>query len=484
MFTMQRDKWIIPALITILLWSVACTSGNDTEIHQSSRNNVIDVSGLIKDFDPEEVLIGKNSHLTVGLGKIFVKESKTDSCFVHVFDKNTLAYLGSFGRFGEGPEEITIPGALQINTETGNAYLFDHGQFKIMAFNVDSVLSDPDYHPWRKQKIDGRRFPDRYRWINDTLGYGRLINIYEDNGRFYHTQSLAKYNLNSGELIPLEDPERHPKAITDYEVSGEDNILVEISNTNDLINIFNLEGNVLHRIYGPEWRKGREDKRPEVSYFTTVRIAKPYIYVSYSGKNRRTDFYGDRIEVYDFNGKYIRTLDFGIKIADFIVDNENNRIFLSFDGDILFGSLDLNSIDTEKIKEEKEPFTIAGIATASAAIQPGSLKDKVYFVKSKDTRIDTIRVKSNEYTEDQFIKYLALYNELGTGENWRWVRITGVTNPHKAITIKPRLDSIPTALSVDMQVDKKQIDKYPVSGDAYVHLEDEQSPVKLHVIVE
>ena len=481
--SIQRDKCIIPVLIAMLLWSVACTSGNDTDIHQSSRDNVIDVSGLIKEFDPKEVLIGKNSSLTEGLAKIFVKESKTDSCFVHVFDKNTLAYLGSFGRFGEGPEEITIPGALQINNETGNAYLFDHGQFKIMAFNVDSVLSDPDYHPWRKQKIDGRRFPDRYRWINDTLGYGRLINIYEDNGHFYHTQSLAKYNLNSGELTPLEDPERHPKAHSLFDVSGADNLLVEVFNTNDLIIFFDLEGSVLHRIYGPEWRKGREDKRQETSYFTTVRIAKPYIYAVYAEKDYMTDYYGDRIEVYDFNGKYIRTLDFGISIADFVVDSENNRMFLSFDGDILFGSLDLNSLDIDIKKEGEKPTT--GITSVSSAIQPGSLKDKVYFTGIDNQRIDTVRVNSKNYTNDQFIKYLAIYSKLGEdAENLRWIHITGVTNPHKAIIIKPAFDSIPLFLSVDLQVDKKLIDKYPVSGDAYVHLEDEESPVKLHVIVE
>ena len=476
----QRHKCVILPLIAMLLWSVACTSGNDTEIHQSSRNNVIDVSGLIEEFDPEEVLIGKNSQLAEGLGKIFIKESMTDSCFVHVFDKNTLAYLGSFGRFGEGPEEITIPGALQINTETGNVYLFDHGQFKIMAFNVDSVLNAPDYHPWRKQKIDGHRFPDRYRWINDTLGYGRLINIYEDNGRVYHTQSLAKYNLNSGELTPLEDLGRHPNAHSLFDVSGADNMLVEVFNTNDLINIFDLEGNVIHRIYGPEWHNGREDKRPEASYFSTVRIAKPYIYVVYSGKDRMTDYYGDRIEIYDFNGKYIRTLDFGIKIADFVVDSENNSMFLSFDGDILFGSLDLNSLDIDIKKEGEKPTT--GITSVSSAIQPGSLKDKVYFIDFNNKRIDTIRINSKDYTEDQFVKYLALCNELGN--SGKKVNIKGITNPHKAITVKPVMDSIPYALSVDLQVDKKLIDKYPVSGDAYVHLEDEQSPVKLHVIVE
>ena len=479
---LQKYKWTTLIVTAVLLGSTACTSDNGIEIYQSSRDNVIDVNGLIKEFDPEEVLIGKNSALTEGLGKIFIKESNTDSCFVHVFDKNTLAYLGSFGRFGEGPEEITIPGRLQINTETGNAYFFDHGQLKIMAFNVDSVLSYPDYHPWRKQKFDGRRFPDRYRWISDTLGYGRLINIYEDNGRFYHTQSLAKYNLNSGELTPLVDPERHPKAHSLFEVSGGDNMLVEVFNTNDLINIFDLEGNVLHRIYGPDWSKNREDKRQETSYFTTVRIANPYIYASYSGKSSLTNYYGDRIEVFDFNGNYIKTLDFGIMIRDFVIDSENDRLFLSFDGDILFGSLDLNSLDIDKKIERKEP---AGITTESAAIQPGSLKDKVYFSGLNNMRIDTVRIKSKDYTEDQFIKYLSLYSKLGEdAENWRWVHITGVTNPHKAITVKPAMDSIPLVLSVNMLVDKKLIDQYPISGDAYVHLEDEESPVKLHVIVE
>lgn len=108
----------------------------------------------------------------------------------------------------------------------------------------------------------------------------------------------------------------------------------------------------------------------------------------------------------------------------------------------------------------------------------------MYFIDFNNKRIDTIRINSNDYTEDQFVKYLALCNELGTGEDWKLIHITGVTNPHKAITVKPAKDSIPYALSVDLQVDKKLIDKYPVSGDAYVHLEDKESPAKLHVIVE
>ena len=215
------------------------SNSNETEIYLKKRDNIVDISKEIVEFTPEaDVIIGANPELCTACGYLFIKDNKSTENMIYVFDGKMLEYKGSFGKFGHGPEEILVPGQMQVNDKEGTAYIFDHGQLKIHAFNIDSVLTDPDYHPWTKQHFDSGRFPDRYRWINDTTGYGRLI--MPDYEKHYYSQRLCTYNINTGELKEFGNIERIPESHSMFDIAADKNILVEAYCTNDLIIVYDL----------------------------------------------------------------------------------------------------------------------------------------------------------------------------------------------------------------------------------------------------
>lgn len=70
---------------------------------------------------------------------------------IHVFDKNTFAYLASVGDRGQGPSEIANMGSIIPDEANNSFYVFDHGHQLLYDYPIDSILSNPAYQPQKKQ---------------------------------------------------------------------------------------------------------------------------------------------------------------------------------------------------------------------------------------------------------------------------------------------------------------------------------------------
>lgn len=104
----------------------------------------------------------------------------------------------------------------------------------------------------------------------------------------------------------------------------------------DMLTIANLQGETICSIKGPN------DGRDNV-YYTKVHIVGKYIYAVFSGKDQTEEgaFSSSLIDVFDFAGNYIKTLDVGYQISDFCYDKENNRFVFLFNDTIQFGYMPL-----------------------------------------------------------------------------------------------------------------------------------------------
>jgi hypothetical protein len=185
------------------------------------------------------------------------------------------------------------------------------------------------------------QFPDKYQYINDTLSIGLIINPI---GCSEYEQSVAKWNMNTGEIKPMKykHPDIEKKRIR-FAVSMKDSIYVECYSNCDLMTICNLNGDLMYNIYGTNWSR---QKTSHIHHYGKVEFCNNKILTSYSGKNRLSEeYFPTKFFVFDINGDYLQTLETGYLICDYCYDKENNRIIMNLDdAEVPFAYLDLDEL--------------------------------------------------------------------------------------------------------------------------------------------
>lgn len=330
--------------ILFILCLISCNRNTETDRYQANRNNKIDVKQLIKEIkiSEEDVLIGNYALAYVSNKYLLIEDLKSFDYFVSVFDKNKFSYLGSVGKQGQGPKEISNPGAIAIDDTHGKFYINDHSKMRIFSFDIDSALKDPaNYKPNVKVHINSSNFPTEYEYINDTLCVGRTIAPIGIND---YTPSVSKWNMLTGEIVPLSNntPKIKHKRIV-CASSAKYTLAAEIYTYHNLISIFDFNGNLKCNIYGPEWS---DKSSRDIHYYGGGVFCKGSKFiVSYSGgSNKGNDYYPKQLIVFDLDGNYIKTLDIGYMINQFCYDEGNNRLIFVFNDEIQFGYLDLEGV--------------------------------------------------------------------------------------------------------------------------------------------
>lgn len=325
-------------LIILTIWG--CTQNSTTEKHQNRQNQIINVHDKINEIKVDEVLIGSIA-IPFSIGEyLIIIDPKSNDKLIHVFNKGNFKYITSFGNQGQGPSEISVIGHISANERKHEIYVGDHGKHCILSYNLDSVIANSHYPPKTKLKIKEREFPDRFHYINDTLSFARIISVNSNNS---FNQSIAKWNMNTGEISPMKytHPDIERKRAT-FAISPENNIYVECYRHHDLMTICSLDGDLKCNIYGPRWDK---EKSTKFLHYGGVTFANDKIIASYSGKDQRLkDYQPTSFIIFNKDGDYLKTIDTGCKIDYFCYDKDNNRIILVLNDSIQFAYLDLNGI--------------------------------------------------------------------------------------------------------------------------------------------
>lgn len=324
--------------LIIFCWS--CSQNTETEKHQSKRDQIVDVRDKMKEFSTQDVLIGRISRTYLIDNYLIITDYNSPDKLIHLFDKNTFKHLTSSTYHGQGPKEIARIGHVGIDEANRRFFVSDHGKLKIFVYDLDSVLTNPDYQPNVKMDIKIKRFPDDYLYMNDTLCIARSI---EPIGSNDFKPSVARWNMATGEITPM--PYEYPdleKVRFIYAASAEHQLYVQCYTQYDLMTICDFNGNLKCNIYGPKWKNGKTQTQ---HYSLDVNFCGDKILALYSGGNHRTDaYYPTKFLVFDLNGNYLKTLETGYKITDFCYDNENNRLIITLNDEIQFAYLDLGGI--------------------------------------------------------------------------------------------------------------------------------------------
>ena len=98
--------------------------------------------------------------------------------------------------------------------------------------------------------------------------------------------------------------------------------------------ITDLYGNLKYNIYGPSW-KNENNRHNFYQFYCGVVFYKDNIIAGYSeGKDRydhKVNPWPTNLIVFSKNGDYIKTLDVGYHMFDFVYDKENDRLILDLE---------------------------------------------------------------------------------------------------------------------------------------------------------
>ena len=348
-------------IIAIIPLIISCTGNNESVDIVQKRDNVIDVSGIIKEFHVDDVLIGSNALINGSENHLYILDTNSTDKFISVFSLPDGKFVGRFMKFGAGPNEVAVPENINVFTShidgREKALVIDHGNLRTMSFDVDSAITDSAYISNIYRPLDPTTRPSHFIYINDTLGFARKIIIDENTGKF--SQALGKYNLITGELTDFAPNEHIKDNRSLFAADTKHNTVAEVGSNIDLVVLYDFEGNVKKRIKGPGYKSAAEGSK---AYFSSVEIAGNYILGVYSGGDWNTNYLGKRIEVWDNDGNYIASLTIDKPIRDLFYHSPSGLLYLSLIDDMQFATLNLEealSKATEQHKSETDPLKVA-----------------------------------------------------------------------------------------------------------------------------
>lgn len=326
-------------LLLLIVVLTGCGQDNDSAILRvTSRDQVINVKGKVVPLDFDEVLVSSSSYIKVLGDYIVIADGQSPDKLIHLFKKDTFDYIGSTGDLGQGPEEIAALAGLAYDVNRKELQVADYGNRRIYGFNIDSVGNDKSYLPVTRFRLREEIYPFEYHYINDTLSFGAFI---VPESSWSYNMRVGKWNMQTGD-VKLHEFE-YPGLIENkvvYDYSAKHNLIVECSNSYDLINYFDGNLNLRLRIMGPNWDEDGDRRQ----HFLSVVIYKDWIIASYDGERYSDNKMPRLCHIFDLNGKYIKTLDVGYNIWRMSVDEDNARLYFSFLDSFTLGYLDLNGI--------------------------------------------------------------------------------------------------------------------------------------------
>lgn len=322
-------------MITVLSLALAvCSCG---KAGYGTEEKVTDVSEQIEVLDTDDLLIGNSSDIYVYGSRLYIVDTKATDRILYVFDTESGSYLGSALKPGPSPDEITVPGALSVDAATGEAMIFDYGQNRIVSFNVDSILSVSSYGIRTLRKLDMSGFPDSYVYVNDSTGYGRLI---VPDGRHSYSQAVCRYDATTGDIRKFKTSDTVGEGNrSTVAVSPDGKTIVEACRTQDLIVVYDVDGNPVKEIKGDAYLP---DADQTMSYYTGAAVTGSHVLAAYAGRKTNEGFYGNCIKVFDLDGNCVETLDTGIEIRKMVYDPTTDNLYISTPDSIQFGILPLS----------------------------------------------------------------------------------------------------------------------------------------------
>lgn len=255
---------------------------------------------------------------------------------IHVFDREKLTYLSSFGNIGGSENEISMAGFISKEYHNNTVWLTDGGRGYVRKFNIDSLLST------RQDNLTPVivRYPDE-------LGMLMHHSLSTDGQRFftqlfeYGTHLFASFSSKDsiryiGNSHLYDDPLVKGSFFSQYAFlfakHPNKDLLACAYHYYDVLKIVDGDGNLKSQTIGPDKIRLSPGSEDYAAYRRIVGTEK-YIYAEYIGgpsidKDNNIINYAKAIHVFDWEGNPICVLELNTSIVSFDVDTKSKRIIV------------------------------------------------------------------------------------------------------------------------------------------------------------
>lgn len=317
----------------LLALVIACQPKERSVIHFSEFKHSISLTGSRYELrHPISGCLMYNSDSLLILSSIRGSDEQ-----IQVYNLNNFEFLASNGILGRGPGEITSVSFTCYNDKV--LYYQDIGKRKIMAFDIDSIISFPEYKC--KKLVE---MPNVLALL--------YFDIYTDNIFSFispgENKSISFFNTKGEMIDSLRIVDKsYPYAIE--EQTSETNLymasflftvnrsldrIAVAYTTSDVVNVLDLKGNTLKQLYGP----GKLIQAP--NYLNTKKILtttlmksdNDFIYCLYQNSaifDKETGSIPvrtNKINVFSWEGAPVAQLSFNHPVQTFTIDRINGKI--------------------------------------------------------------------------------------------------------------------------------------------------------------
>lgn len=288
----------------------------------------VSLTGYVLEENPEIPFMRFPYRLEIKKHLLFAFDMASDSMFYHVLSYPGLDYLYSFGKKGNGPEEIILPTPFQFYKD--ELLVLDGARAKLYCYeNVsqDSLRNPSFMDLGASRAVDFVKANDSVLLVEDLSGEGRLI----------------KYSPSGNEKlysIPQSDEHSEANALKAYlwrsfmSYNTELNKLAMATQSGDVLEIYDFESGKSQVVVGDGGMPREED---QIEGFHDIHWIGDEIYALYSGRSRdelsqkyanghREPDGGNWLNVYDSDGTLLKVYQLDCFINGFAYDREKDRI--------------------------------------------------------------------------------------------------------------------------------------------------------------
>lgn len=304
-------------------------------IEQDDFDITQNLAGSILEFDD---IVMKPNRLLVCDTLLITKNSGSEKIF-DVFNLKSKKKIGGRISLGQGPDEMIQPNFVSNDKEY--ILFFDAFKKSLYKFNFRDFISNPNPVPVSRNKLNGKMLGDV-----GVVGKGFVGSTYNPNSLF------VKFNKSGDDVgqmgkypssdITFSDNEK----LSAYQFSFATNLVDKIAicyNWTDLIDIYDENGTLYKRIFGPEhftslfkeFNDGKVSSARSVpgkrrdAYFNPVSVGDEF-FVLFNGKSEDEEGYSilaNQIFVFSWKGEPKKRLLLDQGIFAFTVDNQNKKIY-------------------------------------------------------------------------------------------------------------------------------------------------------------
>lgn len=325
-------KNLLPTLLILLL--LASCQQQTTEKSYSKWKPATDVSKKIKTIHTPHYM--SHPELAIMDNILLVNEYEpSGQKQVHLFETDSFKFLGSVGKKGRGPSEMTRVGNLAPNPWTSHFWLTDFAKYVFWRFSLDSALANPNYSP-TPIPISEDLFMVRMAFLNDSIAMG---NAFTPLSASNYQMDIGRLNTKNKETKILNHPA--PEYITEKRtnsyiaLSAKNDLYARAYIKYDLLTIHKLNGELICNIKGLGWSK---NLHPKLKYFSKIALYQDHIIALHLGRegieldktNRYISVLPTKFLVFDLQGNHTQTIETHHPISNFTVDEHNQRIIAYF----------------------------------------------------------------------------------------------------------------------------------------------------------